>query len=49
MRLSRRSLLKTAARLGAGAGLALLGLGGGERSEAQESWRGRTSKNQRQS
>ena len=36
MRLSRRSLLKTAARLGAGAGLALLGLGGGERSEAQE-------------
>ena len=36
MRLSRRSLLKTAARLGAGAGLALLGLGGAERSEAQE-------------
>ena len=35
-RLSRRSLLKAAARLGAGAGLALLGLGGAERSEAQE-------------
>ena len=36
MRLSRRSLLKTAARLCTGAGLALLGLGGSERSEAQE-------------
>ena len=35
-RLSRRSLLKAAARLGAGAALAALGIGRGEPSEAQE-------------
>ena len=35
-RLSRRSLLKAAARLGVGAGLALLGIGNGESSRAQE-------------
>ena len=36
MRLSRRSLLKTAARLGAGAALAALGIGRGESGTAQE-------------
>ena len=36
LRLSRRSLLKAAARLGAGAALAALGIGRGEPSEAQE-------------
>ena len=36
MRLSRRSLLKAAARLGAGAALAALGIGRGEPSVAQE-------------